>query len=133
MADGFETVRVDKWLWAARLVKTRGLAVEAINGGRVEVNGQRVKPSKDLKPGDRLVFTTGPVRRELMIRALSARRGPATEAALLYDETLESRQARERHAEERRLTRPAFDDAGGRPTKRDRRRFDSLGSKPRER
>lgn len=130
METGSESLRVDKWMWAARLVKTRGDAVDAINGGRVEVNGRRVKPSRELNPGDRLELTTGPVRREVTVRGISRRRGPASEAVLLYEETPESRAARERHAEERRLTRPLFDDAGSRPTKRDRRRYDAERGKP---
>lgn len=125
-----ESLRIDKWMWAARLVKTRGDAVDAVNGGRVEVNGRRVKPSKDVQPGDRLELTTGPVRREVLVRGISRRRGPASEAALLYTETAASQAARELHAQERRLTRPVFDDAGSRPTKRDRRRYDAARGKP---
>jgi ribosome-associated heat shock protein Hsp15 len=120
-----EPVRVDKWLWAARLAKTRGLAAEAVNGGRVEVNGQRVKPSKGVRPGDRLEITTGPFRRVLTITATAQRRGPAKEAALLYEETAESVAARERVAAERRLAAAPAPQPGGRPTKRDRRRLDA--------
>ncbi len=125
MAEAEERVRIDKWLWAARLVKTRGLAVEAIKAGRVEIDGQRVKPSRDVKPGDRLELRTGPVRRTVVVRALSARRGPASEAALLYDETEESREARERSVAERRALGPPREGGGARPTKRDRRRFEA--------
>jgi ribosome-associated heat shock protein Hsp15 len=117
-------VRVDKWLWAARLAKTRALAAEAVKGGRVEVNGQRVKPSKDVKPGDELQITSGPYRRTVIVTALAERRGPAKEAALLYDETAESIAARERIAAERRLTAMPPPEPGGRPTKRDRRRLE---------
>jgi ribosome-associated heat shock protein Hsp15 len=117
-------VRVDKWLWAARLAKTRALAAEAVKGGRVEVNGQRVKPSKDVKPGDELQITSGPYRRTVIVTALAERRGPAKEAALLYQETAESIAARERIAAERRLTAMPAPERGGRPTKRDRRRLD---------
>src|SRR5438874_8741260 len=117
-----EAVRVDKWLWAARLVKTRGLAVEAVGGGRVHVNGERVKPSRDVRVGDRLEITLGQVRREVIVRGISARRGPAREAALLYEETPESVAARERQAAERRAARPP-QPGGPRPTKRDRRRL----------
>ena len=120
-----EPVRVDRWLWAARLFKTRGLAVEAIKGGRVEINGERAKPSKDVRPGDRVEFTSGPVRRTVVVSATSVRRGPASEAALLYDETAESRAARERLAEERRLAGMTGARSGMRPTKRDRRRLDA--------
>jgi len=118
-------IRIDKWLWAARLLKTRALAKEAVDGGRVAVNGVRVKPSKDVGPGDRLELTTGPVRLAVVVRGTAPRRGPAPEAARLYEETAESREARERHLAERRLAPPPRPDGGGRPTKRDRRRLDS--------
>ena len=117
-------MRVDRWLWASRLLKTRALAAEAIKGGRVHVNGQATKASRDLKPGDRLELSTGIVRRTVIVQGLAERRGPAAEAERLYEETAESVEARTRHAEEMRLIRPVFDDGGGRPTKRDRRRFD---------
>ncbi len=133
MDPSTDPVRVDKWLWAARLVKTRALAVEAVKGGRVQVNGQRVKPSKDVKPGDRLEITIGPVRVAVDIRGTALRRGPASEAALLYDETASSREARERHAAERRLAGPQPGDRGPRPTKRDRRRFEATSGSPRRR
>lgn len=117
-------MRVDKWIWAARLLKTRALAAEAIKGGRVHVNGQATKASRELRAGDELELSTGAIRRTVIVRGLAERRGPAAEAALLYEETEASRAARERHAEEMRLIRPVFDDGGGRPTKRDRRRFE---------
>ena len=121
-----EPVRIDKWLWAARLVKTRALAVEALKGGRVQVNGERAKPSKEVRPGDAIAFATGRLRLSVVVRATSVRRGPASEAALLYEETAESREARERLAAERRLERAAGSTReGGRPTKRDRRRLDA--------
>jgi ribosome-associated heat shock protein Hsp15 len=119
-----EPVRVDRWLWAARLVKTRALAVEAIKGGRVDVNGERAKPSKDVRAGDRIEISSGSLRRTVIVRATSVRRGPASEAALLYEETEESRAARERLAAERRLA-GATGRGGARPTKRDRRRLDA--------
>jgi len=118
-------VRVDKWLWAARLAKTRGLATEAVKGGRVEVNGQRVKPARDLRPGDRVEITTGPYRRELVVVELAERRVSAKEAALLYEETPESVAAREQLAAERRLSATSAPQPGGRPTKRDRRRLEA--------
>jgi len=121
-----EVVRVDKWLWAARLLKTRSLAAEAVKGGRVQVNGQRVKPSKEVGPGDELEVTLGQVRRTVVVRAVAERRGPAKEAVLLYEETADSIAARELQAEQRRLTSPAPGaDLGARPTKRDRRRLDA--------
>jgi ribosome-associated heat shock protein Hsp15 len=123
MTDG---IRVDKWLWAARLHKTRSLAADAVKGGRVQVNGQRVKPSKEVGPGDELEVTIGQARRTVVVRGVTERRGPAKEAALLYEETAESIAARELLAEQRRLTSPPPGaDLGVRPTKRDRRRLDA--------
>jgi ribosome-associated heat shock protein Hsp15 len=120
-------VRIDKWIWAARLVKTRGLAATAIKGGRVEVNGQRAKPSKDVKPGDRIELTMSQGRRmTVLVRGTSERRGPAKEAALLYEETAESREARERHAAEARAAGLTGIRGGERPTKRDRRRLEAM-------
>jgi ribosome-associated heat shock protein Hsp15 len=119
-------VRIDKWLWAARLFKTRTMAVEAISGGRVHVNGVRVKASKEVRPGDRLAVTFERGRRmELIVRGVAERRGPAKEAVLLYEETPESVEARERHAAELRLPAPPGGRGGGRPTKRDRRRMEA--------
>jgi ribosome-associated heat shock protein Hsp15 len=117
-------VRIDKWLWAARLSKTRGLAAEAVKGGRVELNGQRVKPAKEIKPGDRLIITSGPYRREVVVLELAERRVSAKEAERLYEETPESLAAREQLRSERRLASAPLPQPGGRPTKRDRRRMD---------
>jgi ribosome-associated heat shock protein Hsp15 len=123
MTDG---IRVDKWLWAARLHKTRSLAADAVKGGRVQVNGQRVKPSKEVGPGDELEVTIGQVRRTVVVRGVAARRGPAKEAVLLYEETPESVAERELLAKQRRLASPPPGaDLGARPTKRDRRRLDA--------
>jgi len=118
-------VRLDKWLWAARLLKTRGLAAEAVRGGRVHVDGERAKPSRAVRIGDRVELTKGEgLRIEVVVRGVSGRRGPAAVAAQLYEETPESRAARERHAAERRFAAPPAPVAGGRPTKRDRRRLE---------
>ena len=125
---GPERVRVDKWLWAARLLKTRALAAEAVKAGRVKVNGVAAKPSKEVGPGDRLELRTGPVRMDVLVRGVAPRRGPASEAAKLYEETEASREARDRHAQERRLAR-AEGGEGGRPTKRDRRLLEKLKGK----
>jgi ribosome-associated heat shock protein Hsp15 len=119
-----DPVRVDRWLWAARLVKTRSLAAEAVKGGRVHVNGRAIKPSRELRPGDRLEITTGASPRTVIVRATAERRGPAREAALLYEETAESIEAREQAAAERRAAGRAVVNLGGRPTKRDRRRYE---------
>jgi ribosome-associated heat shock protein Hsp15 len=107
------------------LVKTRALAVEAVKSGRVHVNGRRIKPSREIRPGDRLEITIGQVRLCVVVSGTAQRRGPAREAALLYEETAESREARERLAAERRLTMPQGARQGARPTKRDRRRLDA--------
>ena len=119
-------VRVDKWLWAARFFKTRGAATEAVLGGRVHVNNERVKPAKDVHPGDRLEVTTGDVRRTVLVRGLAEKRGSAPVAAALYEETPESIALREQRAAERRLARPLGADLGARPTKQDRRRLEAL-------
>jgi len=118
-------LRVDKWLWAARLTKTRALAAEAVSGGRVSVNGVRVKPSKEVKAGDVLELSLGPVRVELTIKDTAKNRGPAKQAVLLYDESEESIARRAAYAAERRMAQPPVPGRGGRPTKRDRRRFEA--------
>jgi ribosome-associated heat shock protein Hsp15 len=109
----------------ARLLKTRALAAEAVKAGRVKVNGVDAKPSKEVGLGDRIELRTGPLRMDVAVRGIAPRRGPASEAAKLYEETAESRAARERHSEERRLARQDGGE-GGRPTKRDRRRIERL-------
>jgi ribosome-associated heat shock protein Hsp15 len=119
-----DSQRLDTWLWVARLSKTRSLANEAVTGGRVQVDGQRAKPSRAVKAGDRIEITTGPVRRIVIVRGVQPRRGPAAEAQALYEETPESLAAREAVAAEMRLGAPRADHGGGRPTKRDRRRLD---------
>jgi ribosome-associated heat shock protein Hsp15 len=117
-------MRLDKWLWAARFYKTRALAVDEIELGRVRVNDQPVKPSREVKVGERLSIRHGPVHREVEVRGLSMQRGPAPVAQLLYAETQESLLAREAAAERRRLApEPAASLTQGRPTKQDRRRL----------
>ncbi|MBW3609603.1 MAG: RNA-binding S4 domain-containing protein [Actinobacteria bacterium] len=119
-------VRIDKWLWAARFFKTRTLAADAVKGGRVELGGARVKASKEVVAGDELRITIGQVRRTVIVRGVSDKRGPAKVAATLYEETPQSVAARELAAEQRRLqSPPPGADLGMRPTKRDRRRLDS--------
>lgn len=120
-------VRLDKWLWAARFYKTRSLSADEIDKGRVRVNGQTAKPSRDVKPGDEVELRIGPVQRTLTVRALSGVRGPAPVAALLYEETAASIAQRLAAAEQRRLSpEPAHSLAQGRPTKRNRREMDGL-------
>src|SRR5882757_4984581 len=122
MGDG---VRIDKWLWASRLLKTRSLAAEAVKGGRVQVNGARVKPSREVGPGDELEVTIGQVRRTVIVRGVAERRGPAKVAELLYEETPESVVTRERLRQQARLASPPPGaNLGARPTKKDRRRLD---------
>ncbi|MDA0181995.1 RNA-binding S4 domain-containing protein [Solirubrobacter phytolaccae] len=119
-------VRIDKWLWAARLVKTRALAVDAIRGGRVKVNGAPAKPSKDIKPGDEIEFSQGVIRLTARVNGTAERRLPASGAVQLYTETEESRTQREARLAEMKMTRPQGVDRNARPTKRDRRQFDRL-------
>jgi ribosome-associated heat shock protein Hsp15 len=120
-----DRLRIDKWLWAARFYKTRSLAVEEIDRGRVEVNGQAVKPAREVKPGDTVALRHGAVRREVVVKGVSGVRGPAPVAQQLYEETPDSIAARERAAEQRRLSpEPAQSIEHGRPTKRGRRELD---------
>jgi len=121
-----DEVRIDKWLWAARFFKTRSTATDAVLGGRVHVNGERVKPSKPVRAGDTVEVTIGTEQWKIAVTGLAERRGPASVAATLYAETPESRIAREQHAAERRLARPLGADLGPRPTKQARRRLDAL-------
>ena len=121
-----EGVRIDKWLWAARFFKTRGAATEAVTGGHVHVNGERVKPARDVKVGDRLEIRRGQQRFTVVVTGLAERRGSATAAAKLYEETPESIAEREKRRDERRLSKPLGSDLSERPTKRDRRRLDAL-------
>jgi ribosome-associated heat shock protein Hsp15 len=119
-------VRLDRWLWAARFFKTRSLATEAVQGGRAHVNGARAKPAKEVGAGDTVEVTVGETRWTVLVRGVAERRGPAAEARLLYEETAESAARRAREAEARRLAPALGADLGARPTKRDRRRIESL-------
>ena len=121
-----ERVRIDKWLWAARFFKTRGAATEAVLGGHVQVNGARVKPARDVAVGDRLEITKAQERWTVVVAGLADRRGPASVAQALYEETPESAAERQKRRDERRLARPIGADLSERPTKRDRRRLDAL-------
>jgi ribosome-associated heat shock protein Hsp15 len=119
-------IRVDKWLWAARFFKTRGAATEAVLGGHVHVGGERVKPAKEIRVGDVLEIRRGELRWTIAVIGLAERRGSATVAATLYEETRESVAARERERLERRIARPLGTDLGARPTKQARRRIEAL-------
>ena len=122
-----DKIRLDKWLWVARFYKTRSLSAEEIDKGRVQLNGQPAKPSREVKPRDVVEVRIGPVTRTVVVRAVSGVRGPAPVAALLYDETAESLAQRQRGAEQRRLApEPAHSLTQGRPTKRDRRHMEGL-------
>ena len=121
-----EEARIDRWLWAARFYRTRTAATDAVAGGRVHLNGARVKPAKDVRPGDTLEVTIGDTRREVVVVALAERRGPASVAQSLYEETSNSVARREQRAADRRFARPLGADLGARPTKQDRRRLEAL-------
>jgi ribosome-associated heat shock protein Hsp15 len=124
--ESSDAVRLDKWLWAARFFKTRALAAEAIDGGKVHLNGERVKRSKGLKVGDEVRVRLGPYEHRIVVRSTSDRRGPATVAATLYDELPESRATREALVEQRRMESVVGMEDAGRPSKRDRRQIDQL-------
>ena len=116
-------MRLDKWLWAARFFKTRTLAVEAVTGGRVSVNDDRAKPAKEIKVGDKLAIRRPPYEQVVIVKALSDKRGSATIAAALFDETEESRARRAvLAAEMKSLPQPRFK---GRPTKKTRRDYEA--------
>lgn len=116
-------LRIDKWLWAARFFKTRSLASRAVEGGKVKLNDVRVKPSKELKVGDRLRVHIGPYEWDITVVALSERRGPASETRALYLEDEESRARRERQVRERSLHASPGAEMKGRPTKKSRRQI----------
>ena len=120
-------MRLDKWLWAARFFKTRTLATDAINGGKVQVNGARVKAARELKVDERLEISNGEVRWEVIVKALSDKRGPASEARQLYEETAASAKNREAQRDNRKLQADPAADLQGRPTKRDRRQLNRYG------
>jgi ribosome-associated heat shock protein Hsp15 len=121
-----EQVRIDKWLWAARFFKTRGLATEAVLGGHVHVGGERVKPAKDVRVGDTIEIRREGLRWTVVVAGIADKRGPASVAATLYTESPESIAAREQERLQRKLARPLGADLGERPTKQARRRLDAL-------
>ena len=119
-------MRLDKWLWAARFFKTRSLAAEAIDGGKVKLNGHAVKRAKDVQSGDRVDLTLGHEGRTVIVRGLNEQRRPAPEAQLLYEETADSLARRAAAAEVRRLAPAPGADGHGRPTQRARRQLQRL-------
>jgi ribosome-associated heat shock protein Hsp15 len=116
-----DRLRIDKWLWAARFFKTRSLATQAVDGGRVKLNGDRIKPSKEVRPGDRVTVHIGEYEWDLVVQLLSDRRGPAETARTLYAEREESRSRRQEQIETNRQQAEPSERVKGRPTKRDRR------------
>ena len=119
--DSLASLRIDKWLWAARFFKTRSLATEAIHAGHIRLNGNVVKPARELRADDMLDITIGNIRWSVVVRGINERRRPASEAQLLYEETAESRSRREAIKENLRLAPPPGSDLRGRPTKKARR------------
>ncbi|MDA1080607.1 MAG: RNA-binding S4 domain-containing protein [Gemmatimonadetes bacterium] len=117
-------VRIDKWLWAARFFKTRSQAADAVAGGKVEVGGERVKPARMVRVGEEVRVRLGPYVHIVHVRAMGEKRGPASVAATLYEETADSRAAREKHAWQLKHAAPVMDAGEGRPTKKDRRALD---------
>lgn len=131
MTESEDRTRVDKWLWAARFFKTRALAADAISGGKIQVNGERVKRAKPLQVGDEIRIRQGPYEHHIVVRGLSSHRGPAAQAAELYEETAASRAAREAMALQLKSLHSAFVPDRGRPTKKDRREINRLKGRER--
>jgi ribosome-associated heat shock protein Hsp15 len=123
-----DIVRIDKWLWAARFFKTRTLATDAVDNGKVRLNGERIKPARNVKPGDTLDIDNGATEWQVIVRALSDVRGSATMAQTLYAETESSVAKRQKDAEQKRYFREPGSTLKGRPTKRDRRLLDRSNS-----
>ncbi|KAI5914152.1 RNA-binding S4 domain-containing protein [Thauera sp. 2A1] len=122
-----DRTRLDKWLWAARFYKHRTAATDAVDGGKVKLNGMAVKPAREVRPGDRIEITIDEDVRVVVVRAIADKRGPASVAQTLYEETQDSLARREAARETRKLAATPGADLHGRPTKRDRRRIDRFG------
>ncbi|MBI3792492.1 MAG: hypothetical protein HY275_16645 [Gemmatimonadetes bacterium] len=123
-ADEGGRVRLDQWLWAARFFKTRSLAADAIDGGKVEVGGERAKRARVVRPGDVVTVRVGPIEHEVVVRTLAARRGSASVAQGLYEETPLGRERRERTQLQMKLAHVQYDFEEGRPDKKQRREID---------
>ncbi len=124
-----QNLRIDKWLWAARFFKTRNSAADAVNGGKVHVNGHRVKPSRPIQFGDRLEITRGQFRTVIEIKGLSDKRGPAKDAQKLYEESKESIQERELKSQQRKLLSASMPQSHRKPDKRQRRQIRKVREK----
>ena len=129
MNESGQTMRLDKWLWAARFFKTRSLAASEIEAGHVELKGERTKPAKQVRVGDEVRIRITPYVHVVHVRGLSERRGPAPQARELYEETEESRRDRERLAEQLRMAPPPAYEERGRPSKKNRREITRLRRK----
>ena len=125
-----QKIRLDKWLWAARFFKTRSLAADAVNGGKVHVNGQRVKSSRLIQIGDHLEITRGQFKSEVIINELSEKRGPAKQAQNLYQETEQSIEQRELKIQQRKLLNASMQHTEGKPDKHQRRKLRKASGKP---
>jgi ribosome-associated heat shock protein Hsp15 len=121
MDDAKELIRIDKWLWSARFFKTRSLAADAVSGGKIEVNGDRAKPSRIVRAGDKLTIRRGPYEWTILVKEVARLRRPASQARQLYEETEESPRKREASIAQLKLERLPEFDAPGRPSKKDRR------------
>jgi ribosome-associated heat shock protein Hsp15 len=126
-----QEVRIDKWLWAARFFKTRGLAAEAVNGGKIVVNGARPKPSRPVRPGDQLTIRRGVCEWSVVVKSTSRLRGPAAQAQALYEESEESVRRREAVIAQMKLERSPEFDLPGRPSKKDRRAMERFTKRTR--
>jgi ribosome-associated heat shock protein Hsp15 len=127
---GVARLRIDKWLWAARFYKTRSLAAEAVENGQVRVNGERVKPSRAVHAGERVLVRKAGYEWDVEVTAVGDRRGSASEAAKLYAESEESAKARELAIAKRRAAAASDPRLAGRPTKRDRRKLEDFLNEP---
>lgn len=123
MKEPVNAIRLDKWLWAARFFKTRSIASKAVNGGKVHLNGARIKPAKNVQAGDELVISKGPYEFRITVLAISSYRRPAVEARLLYEESEESIREREVQRDMKRMMNAGHSPPSGKPGKRDRRKI----------
>jgi ribosome-associated heat shock protein Hsp15 len=126
MPEAPTRVRLDKWLWAARFFKTRSAAAQAVDGGKVDVNGERAKRAHSVQAGETITIRRPPYEQVIVVRAVAELRGPAAVAATLYEETEASREARLRLAYQLKNAPTLTFEGGGRPTKRDRREIERL-------